>query len=188
MDNLLERISEKKRDKKSVSELRRKLRYHQNTMVIGGMGIIALGIWMILKEILVYIFEPENELRLIANTAIEVDASGEWVIIFLGFFLMFVNIFTFAIHLYMGRRSILEGRGKDKKRNYLYPFVMVGVLFLQLIMLIPEGTNIYMEDTGLLDWIAMMFIDSTFLVILADTLFSVLRSRALLRKLEKMGE
>ena len=157
-------------------ELRRR---RINLMTLGS-GVIAFGVWSVLKTFLYiwvdsYVFEfPDMppELIGVAN-AIAYALLG------------FLVLIDFALRTYIGLSARSVGMGKKKSRTYIILAVMIlafSVVSWVLILLNHKYNR--MENQSVLDYYVSLFVEMSSTAILAEMVYTALR----VRKLEKLLE
>ncbi len=155
----------------------KKLRRFRNALVINGWGIVAFGVWSVIKLILIFISNPPS------FEVAETDAIVKIISkIFLIAALIIVITCILSIHLYIGRSASREGI--NGKRGSFY---LVAAVFVFLILLCEMVLYFVPDESGkiaLIGKLAAFFIDLTKTVIMVDTLYSAFMSRKLANKLE----
>ncbi len=90
-----------------------------------------------------------------------------------------------AVHYYIGINAIEYGRGKSKKRVFLIWAFLLGTMTLAgLPGYFDRSVSDTIEDTGY----AAVFMDVTFVLILFDMIFSVIRIHMLKEKTGEDGD
>ena len=102
-----------------------KLRRYQNTLAISGIAVIALGLWNVIKNILIILLDPDRfqySLDTPVATAFDLAFAIEGIVIFYGVFI--------AINLFVGLSAYREGTGKKRGKAYIVLGVVMAVVVL----------------------------------------------------------
>lgn len=157
-------------------ELRRR---RINLMTLGS-GVIAFGVWSVLKTFLYiwvdsYVFEfPDIPPELIPTAnAIAYALLG---------FLMLIDL---ALRAYIGLSARSVGMGKKKSRAYiiLAALILASSIVSWVLMLVTHKYN-RMENQSVLDYYVSLFVELSSSAILAEMIYTAIR----VRKLEKLSE
>ena len=161
-------------------ELERLLRKNRNTLVIVGEGVIAFGLWNVIKILLSIALVEETRQSLLYDSttgeALPLALIVIGVIIILGLML--------ALRLFVGLSAVSEGRGR---RRYGY------LVFVALMVLLDSAalaaTFFYASDPfdSVMDAVITVVVELTSIVMLAELFASGIRVKSLSRQLEKRG-
>ena len=134
-----------------------KLRRYQNLLAISGLGVIAFGVWSVLKTILLLCFRDD----LLADVP---DDPLAWVIVFV--MIGSILLIDFSVRLFVGLSARAEGLGKKKRRVYVAFAVLIALSSLASLILIfvDSGT------TSLLELAVSVIVEVTSLVVVIELL------------------
>lgn len=106
-----------------------KLRKYENILTISGIGVIAFGLWSVIKAALYFIVQPLDIVSIMPTE--EVQALGDLKVLMNGVVLgmiLFVLMLDLLLRIYIGRSAIAVGRGRKKKKTiYIILAVFVGM-------------------------------------------------------------
>lgn len=165
-----------------------KLRKYSNRLVMSGIGIMVLGFWESLRAVMGVIFFRSLVFQYLSETAPFNDALSRYV--YITFFVAIMSIFgTFSllIHLYVGRCAVLDGRGKKKKRLYLF-FALIFMLMSfgsQFLTDVSDTKEKSQIETDIDLAFATDLLDITLCLTCAEMLYCAARMRLLQRALRK---
>lgn len=158
-------------------ELHISLRRNRNNLNVIGMGIIAFGIWTLIRTVMSAIFFTDSYPTAPAD---EVMSAGTFWIVFCA-----TTALDLGIRLYVGLSAIAEGREGKRRRGYVALAVLMA-LFSAALLAVGLYAVRLTEDMGSL--LVMMIVEMTSLIVLAEMIVSAVRVRRLVRKLaEKEG-
>ena len=122
-------------------ELLIRLRKNQNTLVVVGIGVIAFGIWSIIKGVLYTAFNLESLLG--STTELTLD---RWIVelVFWGVLGIILAI-DLALRLYVGLSAMSEGRGR--KKHYVYIVLAILMALLSMISLVATMYSLAMHKS-----------------------------------------
>lgn len=156
------------------------LRRRRINLITLGAGVIAFGVWSILKTFLYiwvdsYVFEfpdiPPESVRAVKAVAYA--------------FLLFLMLIDLAVRLYIGLSARSVGMGKKKSRTYI---ILAGAILvfsiISWILMLVNHTSGRMENQSAMDYYVSLFVEMTSAGILAEMIYTALR----IRKLEKLLE
>lgn len=139
-----------------------KLRRYQDDLNVGGLGVVILGAWSILKIIMHTIIEAKN------NISLEEFAEEErWiavvVVIVVIAGILLVSLLIFKIHFYIGMNASRAAKGDPYKKGYYKGAIILLVLSVMgMFTYIDELKNLDTIDTT----IASFIVDLTTIYIL----------------------
>lgn len=155
------------------SEPQIKLRKYQNTLVVVGMGVIAFGIWSVIKTVMLTAFNKDEMAELSAQgTAVEVVF---WVM--LGIMLA-IDLW---LRLYVGLAAIQEGRGKKRKAYITWIFLMAFFSALGVVV----GLAAIPSTTALGTTVVTVIVEITSCVLLVEMALAAIKVKRLSRRLEE---
>lgn len=156
------------------SELQVQLRKNQNTLVVIGLGVIAFGIWSVIKSVLLNVFSGQP------LEGISEEETAVKVI----FWILLVGSLAIDLRLrfYVGLSAINEGRGRKKRKAYIvWAFFMA---FMSALAVVAGLATIrYSEAIGTM--IVMIVVETTSCVLLVEMALAALKVKKLCRKLEE---
>ncbi len=152
-----------------------KLRRYQDDLNVGGLGVVILGAWSILKIIMHTIIEAKN------NISLEEFAEEErWiavvVVIVVIAGILLVSLLIFKIHFYIGMNASRAAKGEPYKKGYYKGAIILLVLSVMgMFTYIDELKNLDTIDTT----IASFIVDLTTVYILWVVVSSTKKIREL---------
>lgn len=135
-----------------MSEDQVKLRKYEHILAISGAGVIAFGLWSIVKAVIYVILSPVSQFSQVfteedmaqLNIANVGEREADIALIVLILFGMVLDV---LLRIYVGRRAISEGRF-NRKRRFVYVvlafFIAVGMLMQlvrRLVFLFGPGSD-----------------------------------------------
>ena len=154
-------------------ELRRR-RINLSTL---GTGVVAFGVWNVLKTML-YIFASPVSFVYVDDAA----AYGAVVSLIFYVLLGLLLALDLSLRLYIGLSARAEGRGRRKGSGYIIAaaalFAMTAAYYVAAWV---THSNTRLENQAALDYYVSMFVDITAMIMLGDLLYTAIRAR----KLEK---
>lgn len=152
-----------------------KLRRYQDDLNVGGLGVVILGAWSILKIIMHVIIEAKNDLNL-DEFADEDRAMAVVVVIVVIAVILLVSLLIFRIHLYIGMNASKAAKGEPYKKGYY-----TGAIILLVLSVIGMFTYIdELKDLDTIDTtIASFIVDLTTVYILWVVVSSTKKIREL---------
>lgn len=152
-----------------------KLRRYQDDLNVGGLGVVILGAWSILKIIMHTIIEAKN------NISLEEFAEEErWiavvVVIVVIAGILLVSFLIFKIHFYIGMNASRAAKSEPYKKGYYKGAIILLVLSVMgMFTYIDELKNLDTIDTT----IASFIVDLTTVYILWVVVSSTKKIREL---------
>ena len=157
------------------SEPQIKLRKYQNTLVVVGMGVIAFGIWSVIKTVMLTAFNKDEMAELSAQgTAVEVVF---WVM--LGIMLA-IDLW---LRLYVGLAAIQEGRGKKRKAYIAWIFLMAFFSALGVLVGLASIGSDEAPATALGTAVVTVIVEATSCVLLVEMARAAVKVKRLSRQL-----
>lgn len=162
------------------------IRKYENALIISGMGVIAFGLWSIVKTAAYFVFDPANVQK--AVQAFNIEESADYTsaigpIVLVGIF--FALVFDLMLRVYVGRSAIRQARGRG---NRIFSVIVAIILALLLInemvyriwmMLMGESISTSLDGI-LVSWI----IDMTSFLAMVEVIYSSIRLQRLRREAE----
>ena len=162
-----------------TEELKVQLRKNQDTLKIVGQGVIAFGIWSIVKTVL-------SSALSWSSIREQMDAPGvsDAMLVSAFVFVMAVLLaIVLLIRLYIGRAGIAEGRGQRRGGGYIVAaFLLAGVDFTLQIFSLAESLRL--GGRPLMDMAITLVVELTSCITLVEMGVSAIRVRKLRRLLE----
>ena len=154
-----------------VNEMKeRKLRRYQNLLTVSGLGVIAFGIWSVIKTILLLFFNKE----LLADMP---DNTLAYVILYI--FIGVLLLIVFSIHLFVGLSARAEGFGKKKGSAYIVVAILMALLSLASLV-----TVFFKADkTSLLELAVSVIVEATSLIVMIELLVAAFTVKKLSKEL-----
>ena len=154
------------------------LRRRRSELLTLGYGIIAFGLWSVLKT---YLYTWVDPIMREADVTVENRTAAAIVAYIM---ITMVLAVDFGLRLYVGMSARAEGMGKKKGRGY----IVVAALMLLVSVLLWFASIGYIqnraEDESLMDYIVSMVVDLTSIAILARLVYNAVKVRQLRRELE----
>ena len=158
------------------SQLQVRLRKNQNTLVAIGWGVIAFGIWSVIKGVLGAALNTENMTELSRQGTPALAAF--WVM--LGIALLI----DLLLRMYVGRSAIREGKGEKKRWGYI-----VFALLMALTSTALTAVSVYFVarngTESVVQLAATMIVELTSVITLLELVFSAVKVRRLSRELKE---
>ncbi|MCR4655466.1 MAG: hypothetical protein K5770_04455 [Lachnospiraceae bacterium] len=152
-----------------------KLRRYEDDLNVGGLGIIILGAWDVLKVIMHAIMTAKNDIDL-KEFADDERAMAIVVIIVIIAVILLMALLIFRIHIYIGMNASKAARGEPYKKGYYKGAVILLVLsVLSMFTYIEELKDLENIDTT----IASIIVDLTAIYILWVVVSSTRKIREL---------
>ena len=152
-----------------------KLRRYQDDLNVGGLGVVILGAWGVLKVIMYVIIEAKNEINL------EEFVDDERTIVVALFIAIIVvallmALLIFKFHMYIGLNASKAAKGEPYKKGYYKGAII-------LLVLSVLGMFAYFNERRILEnietTIASFIVDLTTIYILWVVVSSTRKIRAL---------
>ena len=152
-----------------------KLRRYEDDLNVGGLGVVILGAWDILKIIMQVITEVKNDISL-EEFADEERTIAVVVIIAVIAGILLVALLVFKIHLYIGMNASKAAKGEPYKKGYYIGAIILLVLFVMSMFTYIDGlTDLDNIDTT----IASFIVDLTMIYLLWVVISSTRKIREL---------
>ncbi len=152
-----------------------KLRRYQDDLYVGGLGVVILGAWSVLKVIMYAIIEAKNDI-ILEEFADEEKAIAVVVLLVVIAGIVLVSILIFMIHLYIGLNASKAAKGEPYKKGYYKGAIILLVLSaMGMFAYIGELKNAENIDTT----IASFIVDLTTVYILWVVVSSTKKIREL---------
>ena len=139
-----------------------KLRQYQDDLNVGGLGVVILGAWDVLKVIMYLIMDVKNDISL-EEFADNDRAVAVVVIIAMIVVILLMVLLIFKIHLYIGLNASKAAKGEPYKKGYY-----TGAIILLVFSVLSMFT--YIDDLKDLDnidtTIASFIVDLTMIYVL----------------------
>ena len=177
-----------------------RLRKHQNTLVVVGVGVIAMGIEYIFELLGLMLFDREYVVNFFRemNPEFFADFSDGFMIMLFAIFALIVLFLTVSVRVFVGVNAIKEGKGGKPRFLYLvftailiastFESIMYGLEFLKdaennsarldlLFNTAADSTNGAASISTLLIYVIS-------LVLLAELVYASIMSKILRRKMQ----
>ena len=154
------------------------LRRRRSELLTLGYGIIAFGLWSVLKTYLYTWVDP------IIGEA-DVTAENRTAAVIVAYIMItMVLAVDFGLRLYVGMSARAEGMGKKKGRGYIIVAALMLLISVLLWFLSLGYIQSRAENDSLMDYIISMVVDLTSIAILARLVYNAVKVRQLRRELE----
>ncbi len=153
------------------SESQIQLRRYTNNLRLDGWGYIFVGIWNVLKLVIVFSMNSHEFDRFVDALDL-VNADEKMVIPVLSATLALISLVILVVHVTVGGAAIRYSKGERKRKGFMY----MGIVILLITILgipsdvMPDGT-FKITSTG----IASVLVDLTACFILFDMILSTLQ-------------
>lgn len=160
-----------------------KYRRIRNVLSTAGFGVIAFGIWSIIRVVLRVAFSRQAQPDIDPN---ELDSMisqpGDDVKTFLLVLLILVIVFSaieIALRLFVGLSARSEGRGKKKSIAYV---IVAGILIPYYVISVIYNFMSFDYVNGIVDNIISMIMDITSTIALIEVFVAAIRIRVMRKK------
>ncbi|MBQ8081830.1 MAG: hypothetical protein IJ240_08020 [Clostridia bacterium] len=154
-------------------ELHIRLRKNQNTLSVIGLGVIAFGVWSVLKGIL-YAAQSTG--------TFDGELEGPFEQGFFWGFIAIVLIIDLGLRLYVGRSAIAEARGGKKRRGYI---VLASLMALISFALFALSVALFPTSDVKGAALVSIVVDATSCVLLAEMVLAAVRVNRLTKLLDR---
>lgn len=96
-----------------------RLRKDRNTLVVVGAGVIAFGVWSVIKAVMYAAVNIET--LLVTRSGERLSPAAFWIA------LAVIVAIELALRVYVGRSAIAEGRGVKKGALYIVLAILMGL-------------------------------------------------------------
>ena len=154
------------------------LRRRRSELLTLGYGIIAFGLWSVLKTYLYTWVDPIIK---------EIDTEEQYKMAATILAYVMISIILaadFGLRLYVGMSARAEGMGKKKGRAYIVVAALMLFVSVMLWLASLGFVQSRAEKEALMDYIVSMVVDLTSIAILARLVYNAVKVRQLLRQLE----
>lgn len=150
-----------------------KLRRYRNLLTISGLGVIAFGLWSVLKTIMIMLLREDvrEYIRQIMpdNTTVKLVVFG---------MLGGVLLFDLLLRLYVGLTARSEGFGKKKGYAYIVLAILMALgSVASIVILFSDASS---QDP--LEMIVSFIVEATSLVILIELLVAAFTVKKLTKE------
>ena len=159
----------------------RHLRKQRDTLRISGLGVIAFGLWSVVRSI-VYAILGTGEIRRVISEA-QVRSYALSVVYAV---VMLVLLADLGLRMFVGMKARQEASGKDAGLLFL---IVTGLLSVSHLISIPMDILFFARgEDPLIEMIATVFIEATSLVTLGTVMWTTVSSRRLARQIPEGEE
>lgn len=152
------------------------LRRNQNSLGIIGTGVVAFGVWSVIKMTMYFLLSPE-ELRATLN----MNRLSKNMMIAVYIALAMILVIELVLRLYVGFSARAEGRDREKGNGYI---IVAGLLvMLNILCFAGNSMTVYLASDSIADMVVSMAIELTSMITLVDLIIAAIRSRKLKRLL-----
>jgi len=154
------------------------LRRRRSELLTLGYGIIAFGLWSVLKTYLYTWVDPIIK---------EIDTEEQYKMAATILAYVMISIILaadFGLRLYVGMSARAEGMGKKKGRAYIVVAALMLFVSVMLWLASLGFVQSRAEKEALMDYIVSMVVDLTSIAILARLVYNAVKVRQLRRQLE----
>ncbi|MBE6029414.1 MAG: hypothetical protein E7226_04595 [Clostridiales bacterium] len=174
-----------------------KLRKYEHALVISGVGVIAFGLWSIIKATICFILVPMEQLSRTnaSDDLAELHALGltdRGIGYLIAVSILFVLVLDFALRLYIGRSAVYDGRRLKKKRfTYVVLAIIVAASLASNLMqrCIALGSNkVEIWANAMASVNVSVVVDITSLLALIEMIIAAIMVRRLRKELGISGK
>ena len=127
-----------------------RLRKDRNTLVVVGAGVIAFGVWSVIKAVMDAAVNIET--LLVTRSGERLSPAAFWIA------LAVIVAIELALRVYVGRSAIAEGRGVKKGALYIVLAILMGLISLLSVVVVPMAAGL---DSSVLQTAAARVVELT---------------------------
>lgn len=158
------------------------LRRNQNALVVIGLGVIAFGIWSVIKAVLYTAFNMEAFLDLSADSSLDRNLGVVIFWIFMGI----VLVIDLALRLHVGLSAVAEGRGRKKRHAYIVLALLMALISLMTVIAsIVIAASGYETTAPLGSLLVALIVELTSGILLVEMAVSAIKVKSLEKKRKK---
>ncbi|MBE7008857.1 MAG: hypothetical protein E7422_06950 [Ruminococcaceae bacterium] len=167
-------------------ELKRRLRRDRDTLAIVGLGVMAFGVWSVIRAVVTFVLQIPELREQYAETG-----NANAVIILSGVAILLLLAVDLRLRFYIWRSARAEGLRGERKTGYLFAagvLAFVSAATLGFILLAALGTNeAVVEAAKTSDGVGVssFIVELTSLVTLVDMIAASVRVKRMTRELEE---
>ena len=169
-----------------------KLRKYEHALVISGVGVIAFGVWSVIKAAIYFILFPLEQLK-VADMSKEIGQlqsiglTDRELGYMLAAAILFAMLLDCSLRLYIGRSALMDGR-RLKKKRFTYVviamFIAAGLITNIMTRCLRMGSP---EETAWSNVIASanvsVFVDITSVLALVEMIIAAIMVRRLRKEI-----
>ncbi|MBQ3418114.1 MAG: hypothetical protein IJH32_09835 [Ruminococcus sp.] len=155
-----------------------KMRRYQNLLTVSGLGVIAFGLWSVLKTFLLLILRNDMREQMFEKMPNELLVK---VIVYV--ILAFLVLTDFGIRLFVGLSARAEGFGKKKGYAYIVFAILIALSSLGSLLLLIFGSN---PDESLLELTVSTIVEVTNLVVMIELLVAAFTVKKLKKEISEV--
>ena len=162
------------------SRLQLQLRKNQSDLAAIGLGVIAYGVWSVIKTVL---YTARDRGSVLAP----IEGDKTQLLIFWAALGVMLAV-ELALRLYVGRCAIAEGRGRKSRKAYIVLALLMAIssfAMLALLVYAQVRLNVY---TGIENEVVAVIVELTSDVLLAELAIAALRVKHLRKKQRGAGD
>ncbi len=168
-----------------ANELKRKLRRDRDTLAIVGLGVMAFGVWSVIRSVVTFVFQIPELRERFAETG---NATAG--IIATGVATLLVLAVDLRLRFCIWRSARAEGLRGERKTGYLFAAGILALLSLAtlgFILFAAFGTNELAAEARASDEIGVssFIVELTSLATLIDMIAASVRVKRMTRALEE---
>ena len=158
--------------------MERELRRNQNIMIIFGTGVIAFGVWSILKAGFYFLLSRDEFMRMLELSPLEEDRYYIAYAGIVGFLLL-----DLVVRLYVGLSARAEGKGKKKGLFYV---ILCGFHTMSaIVLLVSSIVESVVSRESILDMVVALVVELTSLLTMVGLIRACLQTKKLSRQLSE---
>lgn len=155
------------------------LRKHQDMLIIIGTGVIAFGVWSVIKTVLYYALSRDEMLRILKEQGLEQGyEAGVYVLIALAL------AFILGLRIYIGLSARAEGVGKRRGNGYVVlAAIMTLANFGGFVLSVAGAFELELTLDNIVDLSVTFVVELTSIATMAELVYSALRVRNLRKQI-----
>ena len=144
-----------------------RIRKDRDTLVVAGTGVIAFGVWNVLKAVMVTYNSQDTLLEMLGDTE-----NKDLVMIFLWLSLAVVLLAVFGISFYVGVSARKEGIGRKPRKYRVLACLMILPHFFSALTSVTYAFNDTNDD---LEMVVSALVDVMGLYVMIDLVIAAFR-------------
>ncbi len=157
------------------------IRRYSNRLMVTGAGIMVLGVWSLVKTVMVAAFRTDDSLHVMFNE-IMTETEGDTykaIVVFIvaAAIVLVVATVILSFHFYVFVNASREGRGGKKKNLYL---VVAGLMIcVSVFSMVSLIINFRSGESGIFDTFVSLVLEVTSFILLVELMHAAVKVRKL---------
>ena len=175
----------------------KQLRKYEHILAISGVGVIAFGLWSIVKAAIYFILIPQEQLKGMSSIKELAELYNQGmtdreIVVLIAVVILLCLILDFSLRLYVGRSAFADGRRLKKKRFAYVVWAMflaaglVAGIVARCVQLYTGNESFWQRTVEPSD--VSMLVDLTSLLALIEMIVAGIMVRRLRRELGTDGK